>query len=139
MVKNKPYFYHGGIFYRRSGPGFVRVASPVGARITVLPRLAVRLEIGGVPHWHYYGTYYRYDRAKRVYVVVEKPEEEPVEELTADKIVLVDGDILYGLYKGGDENTIKFENNGEILEIPIVDVVSVAFEPLPVLEEENGE
>ena len=137
VVRSKPYYYHSGVFYSKGPKGYIRIAAPVGARITALPKLSVRVVIGGVPYWNYFGTYYRYDRSKREYIVVERPAEEPVEELTADKIVLVDGDTLYGRYLGGDEDIIKFNNNGEILEIPVVDVVSIAFEPLPAVEEEQ--
>ena len=47
----------------------------------------------------------------------------------ADTIVLKDGKVLQGTFKGGTETALKFEVNGKIQEIAIGEITSLTFSP----------
>lgn len=47
----------------------------------------------------------------------------------ADTIVLKDGRVLQGTFKGGSETAIKFEVNGAIQEVAISEITSMTFSP----------
>lgn len=132
VVGPRSYWYSHGVFYRHGPSGYVVRAAPVGARVKVLPVGFRTITVTGRPYHHYYGTYYVHDSKKDDYVVVEPP----VEEVYADVVYLVDGETLEGTFMGGSEESIEFEAEGEVLEIPLVDIVSITFEPPPPDEEE---
>ena len=46
---------------------------------------------------------------------------------TADTLTLRDGRVLTGYYQGGSPRSIKFEVNGQTMEIPVGDIVSLSF------------
>lgn len=127
VVKGTNYYHHKGIFYKRRSSGFVVVRAPIGAEIPILPAGYVTIRIGGVAYYHYYATYYRYDPVKKAYIVIEKPES--AEEAAFDRVHLVDGSTLEGVYMSGTQSIIQFEAAGEIMEIPIEEVVSIIFAP----------
>ncbi len=71
VVRGRPYFYWGGVFYYRRPRGYVVVAPPIG---TIVPRLAVGFRtvwVGGVLYYYYGNVFYR--RVPAGYVVVEPP------------------------------------------------------------------
>ena len=100
--------------------------APIGARIGVLPRGYVKVRLGPLTYFHHYGTYYRYDPVKKVYIVVEKPAEVE-EELVLDRVTMVDGTTIDGIYMGGTQSTIQFEVDGEIEEIEVEEIASIKF------------
>lgn len=51
--------------------------------------------------------------------------------LNADTLVLKDGNVLQGMYKGGTEMVIKFESDGVIKEIAVSDVTSLTITTRP--------
>jgi hypothetical protein len=52
------YWYHGGVWFRASGPHFVVVAPPIGVVVPVLPPGYVSLWIGGAPYYYANDVYY---------------------------------------------------------------------------------
>jgi hypothetical protein len=121
------YWHSNGVFYRHGASGYVVIRGPVGARVKALHPGFRTVIIGGTTYHHYYGTYYVHDTDKDEYVVVQAPDE-PV---YADVVYLVEGETLEGTFVGGDEESIEFEVDGEVQEIPLVDIVSISFEPPP--------
>lgn len=47
----------------------------------------------------------------------------------ADTVVLKDGRVLQGTYKGGTDSVIKFEVNGKLQDIAVGDITSLTFSP----------
>jgi hypothetical protein len=130
VVGGREFFYVRGVFYRTGPKGFVTVAAPLGARIRVLPVGYVTVRIGAVPYYYYYGTYYRFDPAAKVYTVVNPPAgANPLPISTLDKMELVDGRMLEGTYVGGTRSTVQFEVDGAIQEIPVEQIISIVFAP----------
>ena len=127
VVGGASFYFNAGVFYRKGASGFVSVAAPVNARITLLPRGHTTVVIGGSTYYHYYGTYYRHDPAAGIYVVVEPPVEQP----SADVIRLVSGEVLEGRFVSGGETSLRFEVAGEIHHIPLEEIVSIDFAPPP--------
>lgn len=72
------YYFHGGVWYRPSGPRFVVVMPPIGLTVSVLPPFYTTLWVGGVPYYYADGVYYNWRPAQRAYVVVEPPRETEV-------------------------------------------------------------
>ncbi len=72
------YYFHGGSWYRPSGPRFVVVAPPIGLSISVLPPYYTTLWVGGAPYYYADGVYYNWHPAERSYVVVDPPRESEV-------------------------------------------------------------
>lgn len=70
-VHKQPYFYHGGVFYRRGPSGFVVVRAPIGAIIANLPLGYRQWVVGGTSYYGSGGVYYR--RVPAGYEVVEAP------------------------------------------------------------------
>jgi len=71
VVRGRPYYYWGGVFYYGRPRGYVVVAPPIGA---IVPRLAVgfgTLWVGGLLYYYYGNVFYR--RVPAGYVVVEPP------------------------------------------------------------------
>ncbi len=52
------FFFHGGVWFRPSGPRFVVVAPPIGIVVPVLPPAYATLWLGGAPYYYADGTYY---------------------------------------------------------------------------------
>ena len=77
-VGSRPFFYHGGHFYRHSPAGYVVVAAPLGASVVSLPASAVRVQIGGAFFYQYGSAYYQWQPATSTYVVVPPPAGAPV-------------------------------------------------------------
>lgn len=82
-VGGRPYFHHGGFFYRPAPAGYVAVSAPLGASVASLPAGVVRVEIGGAIYYRYASAYYRWRPASRAYVVVPPPAGAPVVAATA--------------------------------------------------------
>ncbi|MCO1334150.1 DUF6515 family protein [Microbulbifer sp. OS29] len=72
-VGGRPYYYHGGHFYRHGPRGYVVVAAPLGASVVTLPTSAVQVQVGGIPYYQYANSYYQWHPASRSYVVVAPP------------------------------------------------------------------
>ncbi|WP_226647114.1 DUF6515 family protein [Microbulbifer variabilis] len=72
-VGGRPYYYHGGYFYRHSPRGYVVVSAPLGASVVTLPARAMPVQIGGVTYYQYADAYYQWIPASRTYVVVAPP------------------------------------------------------------------
>ena len=47
----------------------------------------------------------------------------------ADTLVLKDGRVLQGTYKGGDETSVFFETEGKLQTIPLSDITTITFSP----------
>lgn len=72
------YYFHGGVWYRPSGPRFVVVAPPVGLSISLLPPYYTTVWVGGAPYYYADGVYYAWRPIERTYVVVDPPREADV-------------------------------------------------------------
>ncbi|MFA0791063.1 DUF6515 family protein [Microbulbifer echini] len=72
-VGGRPYYYHGGHFYRHSPRGYVVVSAPLGASVVTLPASAVPVQVGGLTYYQYADSYYQWIPANRSYVVVAPP------------------------------------------------------------------
>lgn len=72
------YYFHGGVWYRPSGPRFVVVAPPIGLSISLLPPYYTTVWVGGVPYYYADGVYYNWRPMDRSYVVVDPPRETDV-------------------------------------------------------------
>ncbi|NQV33515.1 MAG: hypothetical protein HQ515_12555 [Phycisphaeraceae bacterium] len=68
IVGGKRYWFHGGIYYRSSGNGYVVVSAPL---IPILPQYQRVVHIRGVAYYVSDGVYYK--RVPEGYIVVEKP------------------------------------------------------------------
>ncbi len=68
---NERFFFHGGVWFRPSGPRFVVVAPPIGIVVPVLPPAYVTLWVAGVPYYYADGAYYT--PAPGGYVVAAPP------------------------------------------------------------------
>ncbi len=68
-----PYYFHGGVWYRGSGPRYMVVRPPVGISIGVLPPFYTTVYFGGVPYYYADDTYYRWYPERHEYVVTEPP------------------------------------------------------------------
>lgn len=127
-VGKSKYYYHHGRYYQPKHQGYSVVKAPVGARIHTLPTGFVKFKLGPITYYHHLGSYYRYDSARRVYFVVEKPRQRvKAQHSEYDKLVLVDGETIYGRYLGGTRTIIEFEAFDEIFEYPIEDVKYLEF------------
>ncbi len=52
------YYFHGGVWFRAQGPGFIVVAPPLGIVVPLLPPAYTTLWIAGAPYYYANGTYY---------------------------------------------------------------------------------
>ena len=68
------YYFHGGVWYRPYGRGFVVDAPPFGLIVPFLPLYYTSLWIGGIPYYYANDTYYT--QTAGGYVVVEPPKGE---------------------------------------------------------------
>jgi hypothetical protein len=69
--RGAPFFFHSGVWYRRSGAAFVVVSPPVGIVVPVLPNGYSTVVAGGVPY--YYADDVYYEQASGGYAVVTPP------------------------------------------------------------------
>ena len=127
-VGGREYFYARGLFYRTGPRGYVVTRGPIGARVRVLPPGFVTLQIGGGPFFSYYGTYYRFDRIHRDYVVVEPPPGAPT-PLTMDRVTMADGRTIEGTYLGGTQSTVQIDVGGKVEDLSIDQILSIEFAP----------
>ena len=74
--RGSPYYFHGGVWYRSNGPGYVVVRPPIGISIGILPPYYSTVWFGGVPYYYADDTYYRWYPEQRAYVVTEPPASE---------------------------------------------------------------
>lgn len=89
VVKRNRYYYHRGMFFRKSRAGFIIVAPPIGAIVPVLPAEHVILVFGGIPYYCFDSVYYR--ECPSGYLIVpeseieEKKKAEDKEEQSSEK------------------------------------------------------
>jgi Family of unknown function (DUF6515) len=65
------FYFHSGVWYRSSGPGFVVVRPPVGIVVPLLPPAYVTVWAAGAPY--YYANDVYYTQAPGGYAVVDPP------------------------------------------------------------------
>lgn len=105
--------------YRRPGFRYPRI----GMRVSVLPHGYFSFRIGKLRFYAYRGVYYRYDPALRVYVVINKPRiETRYTSATWDRITLLDGSTIEGIYQYTDNDMVYFEVGDALLEIPMSEI-----------------
>jgi hypothetical protein len=105
--------------YHRPGYRYPRI----GMHVSVLPHGFFSLQIGNFRFYTYRGVYYRYDPLLRVYVVVNKPRIEILYTAAAwDRITLVDGSTIEGVYRYTDNDMVVFEVGDALLEIPMSEI-----------------
>lgn len=56
--RGDPFFFHSGVWYRRSGPGFIVARPPIGIIVPILPPSYTALTVGGVPYYYADDVYY---------------------------------------------------------------------------------
>ncbi|MEJ2544271.1 MAG: hypothetical protein P8Y99_09405 [Calditrichaceae bacterium] len=100
----------------------------IGSRFSFLPYGYISFRIGNFRFFAYQGTYYRYDPVYRTYVVIEKPVITSNYTSTKwDRITLIDGSTIEGIYISGNSETIIFEVGDALLEIPASEIQVLAF------------
>jgi hypothetical protein len=67
------YYFHGGVWYRPYGGGFVVVGPPFGVFVPVLPPYYTTVWLGGYPYYYANDTYYTWDPQQGEYQVVAPP------------------------------------------------------------------
>lgn len=78
--KNVRYYYHSGVWYRRSTTGFVVVLPPIGVAIPVLPPFYTTVWVSGIPYYYANGIYYVWYPYERAYVVTSPPPESAISD-----------------------------------------------------------
>ena len=73
QVNRRPYYYHGGVFYRPYYRNYIVVGAPIGARVGWLPPGYVSFGLAGGRYSYFNATFYLWDEPRREYVVVERP------------------------------------------------------------------
>jgi hypothetical protein len=110
--------------YRRPGFYYPRI----GMRVSLLPRGYFSFRIGNLRFYSYRGVYYRYNPALRVYVVVNKPHiETRYTYANWDRITLMDGSTIEGVYLYTENDIVMFEVGDALLEIPVSEIRILAF------------
>jgi hypothetical protein len=72
------YYFHGGVWYRPFGRGFVVDVPPFGLIVPFLPLYYTSLWVGGVPYYYANETYYT--QTAGGYMVIEPPKGEVAQE-----------------------------------------------------------
>jgi hypothetical protein len=67
------YYFHGGVWYRPYGGGFVVVGPPFGVFVPILPAYYTTVWVGGYPYYYANDTYYSWDAQQGEYQVVAPP------------------------------------------------------------------
>jgi hypothetical protein len=105
--------------YHRPGYRYPRI----GMHVSVLPHGYISFVLGNLRFYAYGGVYYRYDPAIRAYIVVNKPLiETGYISATWDRIVLMDGSTVEGVYRYSDNDVVFFEVGDALLEIPMSEI-----------------
>jgi hypothetical protein len=78
-----PYYFHGGVWYRRSGTRFVVIAPPLGLVVPFLPLFYTTIWVAGIPYYYADNVYYVWSPEQNGYVVTEAPPEQEVREQPA--------------------------------------------------------
>lgn len=105
--------------YHRPGYRYPRI----GMHVSMLPHGFFSLQIGKFRFYTCRGVYYRYDPLLRVYVVVNKPRIEILYTAASwDRITLVDGSTIEGVYRYTDNDMVIFEVGDALLEIPMSEI-----------------
>jgi len=105
--------------YHRPGYRYPRI----GMHVSVLPFGHISFVIGHLRFYAYRGVYYRYDPALRIYFVVNKPMiETGYTSATWDRIILMDGSTIEGVYRYSDNDVVFFEVADAQLEIPMSEI-----------------
>lgn len=95
----------------------------IGMHVSVLPYGHISFVIGKLRFYVHRGVYYRYDPALRVYIVVNKPRVETwYTSATWDRITLMDGSTIEGVYRYSDNDMVFFEVGDALLEIPMSEI-----------------
>lgn len=84
------YYYHGGVYYKPYGRGYVAVRPPVGLRVTILPVGYTSITIGRMPYFYAGGVYYVQHSPGR-YEVVGPPKELAVNSSPSQLSTLPEG------------------------------------------------
>jgi hypothetical protein len=66
-----PFYYHAGVWYRASGPGFVVITPPIGIVVAALPPAYATIYAAGVPYYYANDVYYQ--QVPGGYAVVNQP------------------------------------------------------------------
>lgn len=69
--RGSPLFFHSGVWYQRTGPGYVVVQPPFGIAIPVLPPGYATVWAGGMPYYYTNDIYYT--QAPGEYMVADPP------------------------------------------------------------------
>lgn len=105
--------------YHRPGYRYPKI----GLHVSVLPYGHISFVIGKFRFYACRGVYYRYDPALRVYIVVNKPRiETGYTSSTWDRIILMDGSTIEGVYRYTDNDKVFFEVGDALLEIPMSEI-----------------
>lgn len=72
------FYFHGGVWYRPSGPRFIVVTPPIGITVPILPPFYTTIWVSGVPYYYADGVYYRWLPTQRAYIVSQPPPEAQV-------------------------------------------------------------
>ncbi len=113
-----PFYYSGGMFYASRSGAYIRVAPPVGIRVTALPVGYTRVVVGPTPFFYFGGIFYTLTEHQE-YVVVDPPVGAIVNKLPADAAeVEIDGKIYYEyngtLYKSVVKKECSYEVAGKL-------------------------
>ena len=73
MIGGLAYYYWDGAFYRPWASGYISVAAPIGAFVSVLPPFCSVVYLGGIRYYYNDGAYYLWDATRAGYVVVAPP------------------------------------------------------------------
>ena len=102
------YWYHGGVWYRAEGTGFVVFAPPVGVVVSVLPPFYTTVTFGGQPYYYANDTYYVFNDSARGFQVVEPPSGSDAGAGAAPPAAAPVG--------GGADNLFVYPKNGQSAE-----------------------
>lgn len=139
---NTNYYYDSGIFYQQDNSGYCMVPAPIGFRVPWLPFGASIFYIDNRTYYFYYDTYYLYDSGSNVYIVVEKPaasegdSDDVFDEASVnlptpgfDRIQLVGGSLVEGIFLGSSSQTMELEVGSDTLHLQLAEVVRIDFAP----------
>jgi|SRR5579863_332230 len=74
VVGGGRYYYSGGVWYGRRGPGFVVIGPPIGVFVPVLPPYYTTVWVGGIPYYYSNDAYYTWNPNQNGYEVVAPPD-----------------------------------------------------------------
>lgn len=72
-INKKRYYRHNGVYYVKVNRGYKVVSTPIGLKVSILPKGAKRLILNKGIFYVKNNTYYRYNRKSKSYFVVAKP------------------------------------------------------------------